>query len=645
MSTIINDSVLNQTIKEVQTAYQAGGTKQIKVNGLTNTIPYPYPSPTDWRQVWIYFLMTDRFNNPAKEPKSAWNQKYDFRQGGTFKGIEAQLDYISSLSAGAIWISPVLKNSKPEYQYGYPGYATQNFLVIDGRFASDGTEATAEKELVELIEAAHARGLYVVLDIVINHTARVFDYNYQGRIVDSFSDTSIMYGPAGDEPSIQWLNSLGIPNPHWQDTIPPDATLSPDDTVWPADLHQHRDFFRRRGNKLSDTVDPGSFAKGDFGSMRQLVVEYKADTPDQSIIRNQYGTTPVLNILIKIYSNLIAKFDIDAFRIDTVKYVAPAMVETFGNSMREFALSIGKRNFFTFGEIYDDENTIEQFIGRNRTDNAEGFGIDAALDYPLFYQLPSVIKGFTNVANIHSVFNDRKIAEKNLLSSHGEAGKYFVTFVDNHDQNQRFNYPGTPKEQVLAGLAVLFCLPGIPCLYYGTEQGLDGTKTKDGKPDLGTLESVREALWGKPPIAFDTNEFFFQQIKKLGIMRSSEPALQYGRLYFRQVSGNGKDFGQASGAGSILAFSRILYTTEILIVANTNAAQPIESFVLVDADINSSRPEMEIAYSNTGTVGKIAVQIISNANFYEGNQLTGSGNAAALFIKLSPMEIQILKLA
>jgi hypothetical protein len=50
----------------------------------------------------------------------------------------------------------------------------------------------------------------------------------------------------------------------------------------------------------------------------------------------------------------MAKFDIDGYRIDTVKYVDPDRVEQFGNAMREFALSIGKRNFFTFGEIYDD---------------------------------------------------------------------------------------------------------------------------------------------------------------------------------------------------------------------------------------------------------------------------------------------------
>ena len=175
MITTVNDPLLQQAVQNVQAAFRAGTTKQVLVNGQPTTVSYPYPSPADWRDVWIYFLMTDRFNNPATPPASTWNQQYNYRQGGTFKGIEAQLDYIAGLGAGAIWISPVLKNAKPEWAYGYPGYSTQDFLSIDGRFASDGTEATAETELAQLIEAAHARGLYIILDIVINHTARVFD--------------------------------------------------------------------------------------------------------------------------------------------------------------------------------------------------------------------------------------------------------------------------------------------------------------------------------------------------------------------------------------------------------------------------------------------------------------------------------------
>jgi glycosidase len=246
----VYDPVVMNALKATKSAFQSGAVKNLSVNGVSKSVPYPFPSPTDWRETWIYFLMTDRFNNPITAPNStkeipaiAWDQQYDFRQGGIFKGIETKLDYIQNLGAGAIWISPVLKNPKPNSPYNYHGYATQDFLHIDGRFGSDGTEATAESELKELIEAAHARGLYVVIDIVINHSAEVFDYNYNNNIVASFDDPSILFGPLGDEPPIRWTDSTGKPRPDWQDTLPSAADLSTDDAVWPEDLQLHKDFF------------------------------------------------------------------------------------------------------------------------------------------------------------------------------------------------------------------------------------------------------------------------------------------------------------------------------------------------------------------------------------------------------------------
>ncbi len=646
MPTEILSTEVQQTLQQARDAARLSATKTVSVNGREITIPYPFPSPPDWRDCWIYFLMLDRFNNPLAPPKSvhavppaAWNQKYDFRQGGTFKGVEQQLDYIASLGARAIWLSPVLKNSAPNWQWNYHGYATQDFLTIDGRFASDGNPDTAAKELAQLIESAHARGLYVVLDIVINHTARVFDYVLNGAVTDSFTSEPILDGPLGTEPPIEWINGSGQPQAAWLNTLP--AAPAPDDAVWPADL-QRDDFFRRRGNKISDAAVNGGFAKGDFGTMRQMVVEYQLPAGDQSALRQQYGPSPVLSILVLIYEYLIARFDPDGFRIDTVKYVEPAMVETFGNAIREFALSIGKKNFFTFGEIYDDENTIDSFVGRNSTDiNGDGYGIDAALDFPLFFILPAIAKGQGDVAALRKVFHDRKLVEKGILSSHGEAGKFFVTFLDNHDQNQRFNLPGTPALQITTGLAVLFCLQGIPCLYYGTEQGLDGTKDAHGNASLGALESVREALWGKPG-AFNPSAVFYQQVQLFSALRNNEPALRYGRLYFREVSGNGHDFGHAAGQGGVLAFSRILSDREVLLVANTHPVQPFEGFILIDSDLNRSGNAMNIVYSNLGTAGRAALTRTAGARFYDGNSLLGTGNVTAVPVTLAPMEVQVL---
>jgi glycosidase len=570
----------------------------------------------------------------------AWNQRWDFHQGGTFSGVRQQLGYLKSLGVGAIWLSPVLKNPGADWAWNYHGYGAQDFLAVDGRFGSDGTRETAERELIELVDEAHARGMVVILDIVLNHAGRVFDYQRNGHSLMDLADPGIMHAGLGQEPDIRWLNGSGHAQAEWQNQLPQDGSLSADDAVWPADL-QRPEFFRRRGSKLTDDPGDGGFVRGDFGVMRQLVVEYDAGVPGQEPLRERYGDHPVLGVLVRAYEYLIAKYDFDGFRIDTVKYVDPKMVQIFGNAIREYALSIGKRDFFTFGEIYDDETTIAAFVGRNGG-NTEGFGIDAALDFPLFFKLPAVAKGQAGVETIAQVFEDRKRAEKELLSTHGEASRYFVTFLDNHDQEQRFFHPQSPAEQITLALTCLFTLQGIPCLYYGTEQGLQGTVDQNGNPELHSLESVREALWGKEPVAFDRDNPMYKHIAAISEVRESQAALRYGRLYFRQVSGNGFDFGRSQGAGGVLAYSRILADQEALVVANTSFDRPFEGFVLVDRHLNRDGRAMRVAYSNRGTTGEGTVNSVSEARFWENGRQTGTSPAASLFVKLAPMEVQIL---
>jgi glycosidase len=626
---------IKQTFAQARDAASKSATRNVIVNGTVVPVRYPFPSPTDWRDCWMYFLMIDRFANPQAPPKITWNRQFDYRQGGTFKGVTAQLNYLQDLGVKALWLSPVLKNPRPDWQYNYHGYDTQDFLHVDERFGSDGTRASAERELAELIAQAHGRGIFVVLDMVLNHAARVFDYVYHGQVVDVFDDPDVMNAPLGQEPPIQWLNGYGFPRADWQDQIPPGTHLSPDDAVYPRDL-QEKTFFRRRGNTLSYALSPQGFVKGDFIKQRQLVVEYDATPSSQAAVRARYGIRPVLNILVHAYQYLIAKFDFDGFRIDTAKHISQPAIEVFGNAIREFAHTLGKRNFFTFGEIYDSEEIINRFVGRH-SPNKTGFGIDAALDYPLFFKVPDIVKGWRDVAELPDVFDNRKRAEEGLISSHGEAGQYFVTFLDNHDQSQRFNRPSTPPEQVTMGLAVLFCLQGIPAVYYGTEQGLQGTVDKN---DLHPEQSVREALWGKPN-AFDKQSFFYSQVKALGRLREEQPALRFGRLYFRQVSGNGRDFGFSSGKGGLVAFSRVVSDLEVLVVANTNTQTTFDGLVLQDPDLCRRPRRMLVAYSNLGTTGSATVRQISDARFFSGDQLTGTGDVSALPVGLAPMEIKV----
>jgi glycosidase len=231
--------------------------------------------------------------------------------------------------------------------------------------------------------------------------------------------------------------------------------------------------------------------------------------------------------------------------------------------------------------------------------------------------------------------------ERELLSSHGEAGRVFVTFLDNHDRGERFQYPGAPPEQVTLGLACLFCLPGIPAVYYGTEQGLQGTVDASGKTALGSPESVREALWGKPD-AFDRQSSMFTAIHALAALRASAEELRYGRLYFRELSGNGQDFGHSLGRGGVVAFSRILGEQEVTVVANCSTSTSFRGFVLQDPDLNSRPRRLTIAYSNLGSTGVQDVQRIPTATFYAETGVTVAADVAALPVSLAPMEAQIL---
>jgi glycosidase len=472
--------------------------------------------------------------------------------------VKAQLDYIKGLGAGAIWLSPVLKNRQSDTGT-FHGYGIQDFLRPEPRFAS--APGKEEDELRALVDEAHARGLYVIFDIVLNHAGDVFGYKGFGSSAPGSSEIR----------PIEWRDETGQARSDFPiiENIPP-AQREPDALVWPAEL-QRNSFFRCKGK--------GGEGGGDFESLKEFVT----DVRDGQIL-------PVRNALILAYQYAMARYDIDGFRIDTLKFIERDFAQTFGNAMREYGLSIGKKNFFSYGEVFDGEERIAEFIGRNTRDRGDLVGVDAALDFPLFFRLPSVAKGFAPPTEVIEVYRRRKEVERDILTSHGEAGRFFVTFLDNHDMKERFRGANTDEpdkfdRQVILGIAVLFSLQGIPCLYYGTEQGLHGRGNND--------QFVREALWGKAN-GFDVKHPFYTAISRLSDIRDTQPALRYGRLYFRPISGNGNQFGVSPFAPGVLAFSRILNNLEVLIVANANTQGDFQGYVLVDLFINNDGEQFRV---------------------------------------------------
>jgi len=588
---------------EVQSVFDAAESNAGLAHG-------PFPSPADWRDQIIYFLMVDRFNNPAAAPVHAPydDPNYYAYQGGKFAGVSQELGYIKSLGAGAIWLSPVLKNLR--FDVGsYHGYGIHDFLRAEPLFATN--PVNADNELRELVDAAHAAGLYVILDIVLNHTGDVFAYAGQSS------------APHSPVPlPVQWRDANGVAQASWTDVAA--ITSTPLDAgVWPSELQQNS-YFRREGGP-----DPqGPDTVGDFASLKQLMT----------------GDPELQSFLIRAYQYVIARYDIDGFRIDTLRYLQGNLAQTFGNAIREFALSIGKKNFFTFGEVLDGmaEEDIARFIGRNTATGGDAnslVGVDAALDYPLFNNLKPIIKGFNAPHSLVGMYQFRKQVEQYILSTHGDATRYFVTFVDNHDMKERirFEQPGNPTQydtQVSMAIGCLYGLPGIPCVYYGTEQGLHGA---------GTDPAVREALWGIAP-AFPASTSFYGELQKLAAVRAATPALRYGRYYFRPVSGDSINFGVSPFGGGILAWSRILNDAEVLIVANTSTSENVSVDVILERTLSAPGDQLRIAYSNqqAPTVPQ-PVRNLQDVTVAEVDGSVGHGPLNTVRVILRPMEIQILR--
>src|ERR1043165_5692764 len=244
---------------EVQAVFEQARLPQIRrvtIDNKTVDILTPFPSPEDWRDQWIYFLLVDRFNNPQAPPRfTPFDGQHGVFQGGTIDGVREQLEYLQQLGVGALWLSPMLKNCQSS-PFTYHGYGIQDFLEVEPRFASDPHAAKlnpqlADQELRTLVDEAHARGMYVIFDIVLNHAGDVFEYVLNdGRHVAEadWRDTPYM---------INWRDEDGQGHPN-QTGAPQNPPR--DAAVWPSEL-RHNDVFRRKGR--------GGEAGGDFSSLKE----------------------------------------------------------------------------------------------------------------------------------------------------------------------------------------------------------------------------------------------------------------------------------------------------------------------------------------------------------------------------------------
>ncbi len=521
----------------------------------------------EWREEFIYFLMTDRFHDSAarssvvQAARSAGFPAGNTFYGGTINGVTNHLDYVAGLGCTAIWLSPVFENNANSYH----GYDINNYLDIDPHFGT-------KEDLAALVTAAHNLTkdgapwpMRIILDVVINHSGD--NWSYPGGYQYNYSDGQ-QFSFGG------WRRA---------------------DRPLPTEL-QNPDYYHRRGSINNYDAYP-EVQLGDIATLK----DYANDD-------NEIGSE-VINALLKIHCYWIREADVDGFRVDAVKHMNAVACSRFCSNIREYAYSLGKRDFFLFGEVATASDDIYNgYLGPNTSveDNGDTvfFGLDSVLDFrlaegvygdPNNAPLRDVIKGF---AGPQTLFN-RIEAQRNRALNRGELGRYLVTFIDNHDS---FWQPsgrianGAPDAQVIGAIGFLLCALGTPCIYYGTEQGFAGH---------GDDGDIREAMFdtllsGKNLLNSACS--IYQGISQIAAVMRSTEELRFGRMYYRQISGDRVHFGLPYGTTYTLAFSRLLYGSEVLIAYNISNALRDDS-VIIDSDLHADGATMTYLYGGTGSVG------------------------------------------
>lgn len=479
------------------------------------------PSPTDWRDTNIYQLFTDRFadgddtNNPRSQ---GWYvegknhpQNRNYHHGGDWKGLRNNLDYLSGMGVNAVWISGVQMNDQGrDASYTpYHMYHPTDFFRVDpvmGTF----------QDLKDLIDACHARGIYVILDVVINHTA----------------DKNGILDVNQDKQYFAWGNG----NFGWWHTNRRHA--------WPFDDLQ---WFHTNGT-INNWDSFPEYIYGQFKGTDDLATE-------KEHVKYWLG---------EAFKNLISATDCDGFRVDAIKHVDKDWCLKWADDMRRHAASLGKNDFILFGEYFTyDNGKLAEYVTPVGSFNS-------ALFFPMSQTIKSVF--------VDGGWTGQLTQALGAKSQYGEGENRLVTFIDNHDVNRIGLYispsgdAGRIQWVMRPALTFLYTATPVPCLYYGTEHGFNqgghfnGSSRTTDNPDDGDWQ--REAMFDRgfqPGLAAGnqlarTDAPLYLHIKALNAARKSHPALTRGTFSERWQNG---------GAGPY-AYSRVLQDQEALVALNTS---------------------------------------------------------------------------
>ncbi|MEM9178721.1 MAG: alpha-amylase family glycosyl hydrolase, partial [Pseudomonadota bacterium] len=311
----------------------------------------------------IYFVLPDRFENgdPSNDRggieggrlKDGFDPTdYGFYHGGDLKGLTQRLDYIQGLGMTAIWLTPIFENNPvqgPEGQEssGYHGYWITDFTNVDPHIGT-------REDFKAFVDAAHARGMKVYMDIITNHTADIIAYR-------ECHDPEVTGGPIfrceyryiGDYPWTQRASDGAVIN---------DGFLGDDG------VHQTEENFARL-EEATWAYTP--FVPDQFKGVKvpewlndPIYYHNRGDTDfiDEDSLYGDFAGLDDLNTahprvvegMIDIYKDWITRYNVDGFRIDTAKHVRDEFWQTFAPAILEHASDLGIDHFHMFGEVYVD---------------------------------------------------------------------------------------------------------------------------------------------------------------------------------------------------------------------------------------------------------------------------------------------------
>ena len=388
--------------------------------------------PFLWENATIYFLLTDRFNNAFTGNDLAYDRRADAGplrgfMGGDLAGITNKINegYFDELGVNAIWLTPPVEqihegtDEGTGKSYGFHGYWASDFTAVD---ANLGTE----NDFRNFVEAAHARGIRVILDVVMNHTGPVTPYD---RVWPS-----------------DWVRT--DPQCTYKDTK---TTI---DCTLVANLP---DFLTNSDTPVE--LPERLMAKW----QREGRFEQELKELNEFFARTGYPRAPRY-YLMKWHTDWVRKYGVDGFRADTVKHVeakvwkelqtvASAAFEDWKRANPDKKLSDDK--FYMTAEVFNYKLQDGQLhdLGGGQTAN--------------YYQ-----NGFNSSINF-ALVNDAKLDYETLFSTYSNAlhggalqGYSVVNYLDSHDFDQPFD---PERKKPFESANKLLLAPGAAQIYYGDE--------------------------------------------------------------------------------------------------------------------------------------------------------------------------------